>query len=153
MCPFRSDESTTIEYRQRGFTKAVNLFFVGILFVVGIFFLQKSVHDSAPAGGVALAMLIIAGDAYYLATVLRSRILIEGTQIKVRNAFGERTADIAEIEGVRDIPGKNNVGVVGKLLCLKDGRGTIRVSLQTIDLDDRFTNWLKQFPNLDKSDK
>lgn len=150
MHSLRSDESTTIEYRQRGFTKAVNLFFVGILFVVGIFFLQKSVHDSAPAGGVALAMLIIAGDVYYLATVLRSRILIGGTRVSVRNAFGERTADITEIEGVRNIPLKNGLGEAGKLLCLKDGRGTIRVSSLTLDLDDRFTNWLKQFPNLDK---
>jgi|SRR5580658_7830108 hypothetical protein len=153
MCPLRSDESTAIEYRQTGFTKAANLFFVGILFLFAVFVLFRFATSQDFTDGVAFAGLIIAGDVFYLATVLRSRILIEGTRVRVRNAFVERTADITEIEGVRDIPGKNNVGVVGKLLCLKDGRGTIRISLQTLDLDDRFTNWLKQFPNLDKSDK
>ncbi len=153
MCPLRSDETTTIEYRQTGFTKAANLLFVGIFFLFAIFVLYRFATSPDIMSGVAFAALIIVGDVYYLATVLRSRILIEGTQIRIRNAFGERGAGLTEIEGVRDVYGKNGVGVVGKLLCLKDGRGAIRISLLTLDLDDRFTNWLKQFPNLDKHEK
>ncbi len=150
MGSFRMTETTKLEYRQTGTTRAINVILVVMLFFVGIssFYVFATSFRYMP--GIALALLIIAGDIYYLATVLRSRILVTGTQIKIRNALGERTADLTEIEGVRNIYGKYGGSVTGKLLCLKAGRGTMTIPMMAFDLDDRFSDWLKQLPDLDE---
>jgi hypothetical protein len=155
MCSFQ--ETTRIEYRLTGFTRIITLFFAGLIFPVGIvscYLFTTPPFSSIP--GVALAMFIVALGIYFAATVLRSRVLIEGTRIKVRNAFGEKTADLTEIEGVRNIYGKYGKyggSVTGKRLYLKAGQGTITVSMMLLDLDDRFSDWLKQLPDLDKRDQ
>ena len=142
-----------IEYRQTGSTKAVNIIVALLVIVLGISALYMFVTRFSFAPGVALALLIIAGGLYLLLTVLRSRISIEGTRIKVQNAFGERAADFSEIEGVRNIYGKYGASVTGKLLCLKAGRGTITIPMMVFDFDDRFRVWLQQFPDLDKREQ
>jgi hypothetical protein len=150
MSSFRQKETEWIEYRQTGWLKATNICIAGVIFSAGIlclclFIFNSKLHSMRV---VVLAGCIMVGGIYYLATVLRTRILIEGTRIAVGNAFGERSATVSEIEGVRDIHGKYGESVTGKLLCLKDGR-TISISLLALDLDDRFFDWLKQLPSLD----
>ena len=155
MCSFQKVETTRIEYRLTGFTRIIALLAAGLVPSAGIvicyFVIITPPLRSMP--GVAVAMLIVAVGIYFIATVLRSRVLIEGTRITVRNAFGEKTADLTEIEGVRSIYGKYGATVTGKRLYLKAGRGTITVSMMLLDLDDRFRDWLKQLPDLDKRDQ
>jgi hypothetical protein len=145
--------SQSAEYRQTGLVKMTNLAIAVVIFSIGIiaFYLFTTRFSFMP--GVALATVIVIGSIYFLATVLRSRIMIEGTRIKIRNAFGEQAADLTEIEGIRDIHGKYGASVIGKLLCLKDGRGTIRIPMTVLDLDVRFRDWLNQLPNLDLRDR
>jgi hypothetical protein len=140
-----------IEYRQTGSTKIVNLFLAGLIFFIGIASAYKFSIWGSFAEGAVVSLLIFAGDAYLLARVLRSRILIEGNRISVRDALGERSATFAEIEGVRNIHGKFGASVTGKLLCLKGGAGTIEIPMMVLDLDSRFQEWLSQFPELDKT--
>lgn len=150
-------QTTRIEYRQTGQFKAMNLCIAGLIIAAGIFgfyFTFIRFHPSMPdtIRGVIGVVLLLAGGIYYLAMTLRSCILIDGTRITVGNAFGERSADLAEIDGVRNIYGKyGKLGgnVTGKLLLMKDGRDPISISFLTLELDDRFTDWLKQLPSLD----
>jgi hypothetical protein len=150
---FQQENTAKIEYRQTGLTKVVSLIFAGVIFFVGIASCYLFSTRFPLVQGKILSLLIIVGSIYFLATVLRSRILIEGTRIKVRNAFGERSADLVEIAGVRDIYGKYGASVTGKLLCLKAGRGTITIPMMVFDIDDRFRNWLQQLPDLEKRDQ
>jgi hypothetical protein len=140
-------KSARLEYRQTGWVKAVNLVAVAGLLMVPLIFIRAlhwpgSIQDLI--GCVSMIVLIPIGDAYYLATVLRTRIVIDGTRISVRNAFKERIADLSEIRGVRRIVGRS----VGTYICLKDGSDAIELPNNVLDLDDRFREWLKQFPDL-----
>jgi hypothetical protein len=140
---FQEAKSARLEYRQKGWVKAVNLAVVGLIpsFIIYLTFLHGgpwSVRD------VILTVVILAGDAYFLVIVLRSRIVIDGTRVTVRSAFGERTADVSEIRGVRRIAGRG----VSTYICLKDGSDAIELPTSVLDLDDRFREWLNQFPDL-----
>jgi len=146
-----------LEYQQVGFTKAINLFLSGvvILFSIFIFYLFKTQPDFADIRMLLAGIAVITGGIYFFITVLRSRIVIDGTRISVRNAFGERTADLSEIEGFRNTYGRyGKVGgnIIGAWLILKDGRGKIVISFLAVSVDDRFRDWLKQLPDLDKQD-
>jgi hypothetical protein len=157
MSSFQQQQAARIEYRQTGWLKAANIVISGVILAAGIlcfYFTFVRFHPSIQDSirGVIGVVLFLAGGVYYLAMVLRARILIDGTRITDGNASGERSADLTEIEGVRDVYGKNGKAggsVTGKLLLLKDGRDPISISLMTLDLDDRFSDWLKQLPSLD----
>jgi len=139
--------SARLEYRQKGWVKAVNLAAViGLLMVPIIFvgFLPSPNSASDVIRCVLIVVLVPIGDAYYLANVLRTRILIDGMRISVRSAFVERTADVGEIRGIRRIVGR----AVTTYICLKDGSDAIKIPAYVLDLDDRFKEWLKQFPDL-----
>jgi hypothetical protein len=143
----QSVQSAVLEYRQTGWVKAVNLAaVVGLVFAPLIFISHIPGPIPFPdlVKCVVFYVVLLAGDAYYLATVLRTRILIDGTRVSVRNAFKERTADVSEIRGVRRIVGRG----VTTYICLKDGSDAIELPRNVLDLDDRFREWLKQFPDL-----
>ena len=65
----------------------------------------------------------------------------------VWSAFRERSADLSKIEGFQTIRGRGGA-TTGKLLRLEGG-GSITVSYVVFDIDDRFREWISQYPDLD----
>jgi hypothetical protein len=99
--------------------------------------------------GELLPAMMVASGFYLIRIVRRSRILIEPSQITVASASGQRTVQLAGILGVSSVRGGRYGTVTGKALKLRDG-SSLNISLQTFDLDQRFWDWLRQFPDLDK---
>jgi hypothetical protein len=92
---------------------------------------------------------LLFGGAYTGLYALRSRLVIEGTRITVRGAFGEKSADVSEIEGFRTVTTRNGSY---RELRLKEGRGTITVA-SSFATDRDFSVWFAQLPDLDERDK
>lgn len=96
----------------------------------------------------ALTMILAVCAIYMLASALRSRLVIDGTQIEIRGTFRKRSMDLSEIEGFRTIStGRNSVPV----LCLKYGRNN-NILLSRFAIDDDFRTWLQQLSDLDALD-
>jgi heme-degrading monooxygenase HmoA len=141
--------ATRHEYRLRIAPKGLLLFFALLLAAVGIFAaISTSSHPNGSAS-VMVFLFLLPLSAYMLATVLRSRLVIEGARIEVRGAFRERSADLSEIEGFRTVSSRN--GTYQKLY-LKDGRGSITLS-NSFATDDDFRAWFQQLTDLDKRDR
>jgi MFS family permease len=136
------------EYRMKGGLKIFYLFFGLILCGVGIFFAVT--FAQLPKAGVAALVGVapMAIGIYLLALALRSRLAIDGTRFEVRGAFGEKTAEIGEIEGFRTISTRN--GSYWRLQ-LKQGRGSITIQ-KWFDCDD-LRAWFQQLTDLDEQDR
>ncbi|MDR3740466.1 MAG: hypothetical protein P4L40_15740 [Terracidiphilus sp.] len=125
--------------------------------LIGVGFVAFSVtlgpvllHSPGNALPAALPALFLLGCAIYmLATVVRSRLVIDGTRIEVRTAFRDRSADVSEIEGFRTIRSRNGNYT---WLKLREGRGAINIPY-TFDVDEDFRAWLRQVPDLDQKDR
>lgn len=141
--------ATRHEYRLRIGPRGLLLSFAFLLAVVGIFAaISLAAHPNGPASAIMILFLLPL-SAYMLAVALRSRLVIEGTRIKVRGAFRECSADLSEIEGFRTISTRN--GTYRKLY-LKVGRGAITLS-NSFATDDDFRAWFQQITDLDKRDR
>jgi hypothetical protein len=106
----------------------------------------------APARGLPAALpglFLLGFGIYMLATVTRSRLVIDGARIEVHTAFRERSAEVGEIAGFRTIRSRNGNYI---WLKLREGRGSITIPY-TLDVDEDFRAWLRQLPNLDEQDR
>ena len=117
---------------------------LGGIFVVGI---TKSETD--PLAGLLASLPLVAVGVFLFAMALRSRIVIEGSRIEVRNVFGEKTADLSQIEGFRTVSSRNGSYT---FLYLKENRGKISFS-NFFDTDDDYRAWFQQVTDLDKRDR
>jgi hypothetical protein len=140
-----------MKWWKRGIYLVVGAAFVaeGVLFCFVV--LRHPVHFWKVAGvyGLIDALSIpvmLATGASLLAIALRSKLVINGTQIELSGLLWERTANLSEIEGFR-------TGLAGSIqIFLRDGRNKIIIS-PSIDTDDDFRAWLQQLPDLDKRDR
>ncbi|HTW50153.1 MAG TPA: hypothetical protein VMD92_19500 [Acidobacteriaceae bacterium] len=80
--------------------------------------------------------------------VLRSRLILEGSQLTVRGMFRTRVLGPDEIDGIRTYSSRSGTY---RALCLKHGGGPI--SFTQYSTDDAFRSWLEQFPDLDARDR
>lgn len=134
-----------IEYRQTGSNRIFGFILVGIIVSFGALGIIASLTLFLSKTGFALGVLIIAGGGYYLRTILRSRMLIDDSGIEVHTAFVDRTAKLGEIAGYQPVIGRSGADTV---LRLEDNRGSIEIPHAVFDIDDRFRDWLAQFPKL-----
>jgi hypothetical protein len=150
VCATQGTDASSIEYRLTGLTKAMNEVVAYLIILGGIaigYYLITPRHRNLPLEFIPAIMI---GLGYYLLRIVhRARILIEPSQITVASAFDERTVPLAAIVGVFSVRGGRFGTVTGKALKLRDGT-SLNISLQTFDLDQRFWDWLGQFPDLDK---
>ena len=131
--------------RQQSATLLIASTLLGSAAVYLIFFASK-----ASSGGVLGLALPLAAVAAWLALVaIRSRMIIDGTQITICNGFITRSADLADIEGYRTIQLRNGTCT---RLCLKNGNRAITLSY-SFATDDDFRDWLEQLTNLDQRDR
>jgi heme-degrading monooxygenase HmoA len=147
---FMQQVSTTRhEYRLKTWQRVLFLI-LGLPFIVGGgFAIFITAANSGRAVEVFMPIFFIGIGLYLAAYVLRSRVVIDGTRIEVRDAFRDRAAELSEIEGFRTISSRN-----GKYtqLCLKEGRGKITLS-QSFDTDDDYRAWFQQLTDLDARDR
>jgi hypothetical protein len=149
MRAFQENNASVIEYRFVGLTKAMNEV-VAYLMILGGFALgcYLILPPRRFLAGEFLPAILIGLGCYLLRIVRRARLLIEPSQITVVSAFDERTVLLTAVVGVFSVRGGRGA-VTGKALKLRDG-SSLNISLGTFDLDQRFWDWLHQFPDLDK---
>jgi len=94
------------------------------------------------------AVLVFSGVSM-VATVVRSRLLIEESQIRFRIVYREEVFPLSEIEGFRTITtGPASHRVSRRVICVKGRREPIEIV--QFDPDEFLQMWLQQFPNLDQ---
>ncbi|MGD0859447.1 MAG: hypothetical protein ABR912_09025 [Terracidiphilus sp.] len=155
MGSFQQESSLMRVYRMKWWKRDIYLVVGAALVANGVFFcfvvLQHPVHFWNVAGvyGLMDALSIpvmLATGASILAIALRSKLVINGTQIELSGLLWERTANLSEIEGFRTDP-FDSIQIF-----LRDGRSKITIS-SSIDTDDDFRAWLQQLPDLDERDR
>jgi hypothetical protein len=129
--------------------RALLLALGGIMVIASAAFSIALRSESKGLPSVLLALFFLAIGVYLLAYAARSRIIIDGPRIEVRSAFGERSANLNEIEGFRTFSTRN--GTYTKLF-LKDGRSGITIS-RSFNTDDDFRSWFAQITDLDERDE
>jgi hypothetical protein len=100
-------------------------------------------------GRAAIGALLLFSGVFMVATVVRSRLLIEESQIRFRIVFREEVFPLSEIEGFRTITtGPASHRVSRRVICVKGRREPIEIA--QFDPDEFLQTWLQQFPNLDQ---
>ena len=100
-------------------------------------------------GRAAMGALLLFSGVFMVATVVRSRLLIEESQIRFRIVFREEVFHLSEIEGFRTIStGPVSHRVSRRVICVKGRREPIEIA--QFDPDEFLETWLQQFPNLDQ---
>jgi len=149
MNSFLQTGATRHEYRLKGWLRVLYLL-MGVAFTVGGgFFVFLACVNSESPFEVLIAVFFMGIGLYVLAYALRSRLVIDGARIEVRDAFREHTADLSEIEGFRTISSRNGTYMQ---LYLKEGRGKITVS-QSFNTDDDYRAYFQQLTDLDARDR
>lgn len=99
----------------------------------------------------AVGTLLLFSGIFMLATAVRSRLVIEPTQIRFRVVFREEVFPVSEIEGFRTTTtGPPSHRVSRRVICVKGRREPIEIA--PFSPDEFLQTWLQQFPNLDQRD-
>jgi len=100
-------------------------------------------------GRAGVGALLLFSGVSMVATVVRSRLLIEESQIRFRIVFREEVFPLSEIEGFRTITtGPPSHRASRRVICVKGRREPIEIA--QFDPDEFLQTWLQQFPNLDQ---
>src|SRR5258708_1340553 len=143
----RQFEAARREYGIKAWKKALYLV-LATLFVLVELVLLAIPRDSGAFARWIIGPAFLAISVYVACYALRSRLIIDGSHIEARSAFGEKTAELGEIDGFRTVTTRNGSY---KELCLKNST-TICLS-QSLSVDDDFRAWLQQIPDLDERDR
>ena len=107
---------------------------------------------SISLGRVVIGAFLALCGALMVAMVLRSRFVIEDSQIRFRIIFREEVFPLSEIKGLRTITtGPTSGRVARRVICLKGRKEPIEII--QFEGDHYLQTWLQQFPNLDQSDQ
>jgi hypothetical protein len=138
------NDTSRHEYRMRN-RKVLPLILAGVLAIVvlPIFVL----HGDFGAALVPACIFVPLGAGLIWFT-LRSRLILEGTELTAVSMFQTRVVEQSEIEGIRTYSSRNGTY---RALCLKRGGGPITFS--NFSTDSAFAAWLEQFPDLDERDR
>jgi hypothetical protein len=150
MDSFESAQGLRHEYRYKAWLIVLMSFVALLVGGTGVFAfaeISTKTHNLVP--GSLFAILPIGLAAYFLLLGLRSRLVIQGSQIEVRGAFNEKSANLSEIEGYRTISSRNGSY---KQLILKEGRGSITIS-NAFSADDAYRAFFQKIPDLDARDR
>lgn len=100
-------------------------------------------------GRIVIGALLLLCGLFMLATVLRSRLVIEESQIRFRIVLREEVFPLGEIQGLRTVstgPASNRVA--RRVICVRGRSGPIEIV--QFEHDDFLKTWLDQMPNLDE---
>jgi hypothetical protein len=148
MYPGTNPTLTRCEYRIKPWKKALSLL-LGVPLVAGSLFVCTSSFGPDRIAARVSSVFFLAGGIYILAWAFRSRLIFDGMRIEVRSAFGERSADIHDVEGYRTVSSRYGSE---KQLRLKNGAGSLTIS-SDFETDAEFNVWVRHLPDLDKTDR
>jgi hypothetical protein len=135
------------EYGLRAGQKTLYLFFAVVLCAMAALFLVLSAGDLPPAQ--MLASSAFAASGVYMALVaLRSRLIIDGTQVRVQGAVRTRDFDLSQVEGYRTF--KNRYQSF-RVICLKDQAW--KIPLMKYASDESLDDWFASRKDLDLHDR
>ncbi len=141
------------EYRLKDVPRRTNLLFGLILIGSGVFFAWETwTQTDSAIFALVMGVIQLGPGLYLVALALRSRLVIDGSRIAMRGAIRERSVDLSEIEGFRNVrmPSASGGYTILKLE-MKQGKGTLIIR-QWLDCDELLA-WLKQLPDLDQRDR
>ena len=143
--------SPTHEYRMKVSRSSFYLLLAALLILASIPLATRNavgMDNPMVFGRVAVGALLMFCGFFMVATVVRSRLIIEGSQIRFRIVFREEVFPLSEIEGFRTIStGPASHRVSRRVICVKDRSEPIEIV--QFDQDDFLQTWLQQLPNLD----
>ena len=97
-------------------------------------------------GRVVIGAFLMFCGVFMVATVLRSRLVIEESQIRLRVVFREEVFPLKQIEGVRTVStGPSSHPVFRRVIYARGRTEPIQ-----FDSDDFLQTWLQQLSNLDQ---
>ncbi len=136
-------------YRYKPWQKCFYGLFGAFFAAGGLSLAASAFTHPGTAPGMALAAAVFALGAYMLLLGFRARIVIDGTSIEVRGAFGSRSAELRQIEGLRTL--RSRYGSFRQLILRGGGRPiTLRPRFKT---DEDYQAWMQQIPDLDQRDR
>jgi hypothetical protein len=106
-------------------------------------------------GNYLMPVAFVVLGCYFIATALRSRVVLQGSCITVRYAIREKSADLGEIMGYQTYAIKKlwsrilYKNISFWYLRLKGSEDYISI-MQLFDVDNYFHSWLQQLPDLDR---
>jgi hypothetical protein len=138
-------------YRMKVSRSGIFLTLAALLMLVGIRVAARGFVridiPMAPLRVVTGALLALFG-AFMVAMVLRSRFVIEDSQIRFRIIFREEVFPVSDIKGFRTVTtGPASHRVSRRVLCVNGRKEPIEVV--QFEGDQFLQTWVKQFPNLD----
>jgi hypothetical protein len=139
-------DSAKLEYGPTGWVKVAFLCIAGAGFIAPIglcAYVTTTRNERLDLRDILLLLFFLIWVSWLFLTILRSHMVIDGTRIIVRTAFREQTADVSEIDGFRTLR-------LDTVLRLAGGRGAITIDHRVFAVDDRFRDWLRQFPDLNQ---
>jgi len=136
------------EYSLRAGQKTVYLFFAVLCGGMAALFFSLSQGELHPSGPSFAAAAAAAASLYMALVALRSRLIIDGTQVRVQGAVRTHEFDLSEIEGYRTYRSRYRTYQV---LCLKDK--TWIIPLMRYAGDDTLKNWFAGLKDLDQRDR
>jgi hypothetical protein len=148
MNSFEQMSESRHEYRLKTWKRGLSVLLGGAMAAPVVYF-ASIVGDSLDRSFFLVVLTPFAAlGLFLLASVLRFRLVIDGTRIEVRKIFSKHSADLSEIEGYRTISGR---GGTYTLLYLKEGRGEIHFP-EPLDTDDYCRAWFQQLTDLNARD-
>ncbi|HTV83098.1 MAG TPA: hypothetical protein VME18_10640 [Acidobacteriaceae bacterium] len=132
-----------MEARVYYFRRSVQCFY----FVIGLWFIGSAAFLACEMPSVLIAMILGLPGIYAWLWAMRSRLTVSGSEISVRYASGEDSAQISEIKGWRKEFGDENRS--GWVLRLQDTARSLRID-RDFAVDDFFLDFIARLKDLNE---
>lgn len=136
------------DYGLKSGQKALYLFLAAGLGAMAVFFLGPKAGNLHGSAGIAFAAAFAVSGCYLAMVALRSRLIIDGTQVQVQGAVRTREFDLGQVEGYRTY---RNRYQTYQVICLINNAG--RIPLMKYATDESFDEWFAGLKNLDERDR
>lgn len=135
------------EYGLRTGQKTLYLFFAVVLCAMAALFLVMSAGNPPPPQMLAAAAFAASG-VYMALVALRSRLIIDGTQVRVQGAVRTRDFDLSQVEGYRTFKSRYQSY---RVICLRDQAW--KIPLMKYAGDESLDDWFAGLKDLDQQDR
>lgn len=136
------------EYGLRTGQKTVYLILAVGFGAMAAVLLVASAGDLHPEGAIVVSTALAASGLYLAMQALRSRLVIDGSRVRVQGAVRTREFDLSEVEGYRTYQSRSGSF---RVICLSSGAG--KISLMNYATDDTLREWFARLTDLDARDR
>jgi hypothetical protein len=136
------------QYGLRAGQKTLYLFFAIVAGAIAALFFVLNANDPHPSTPLLTSAVFAASSVYLALVALRSRLIIDGTHVRVQGAVRTREFELNEIAGYRTF---RNRYQTFRVICLKDQAW--KVPLMKYASDESLENWFAGLKDLDAQDR